>query len=177
LLLVFVYSFHISGQNGKGQLFPPLTGETFEGKPLSIPSNTKGKITLIGVCFSKNAEGDLKTWLNPVYNLFVVKKDTNDFFSAAANYDVNFYFIPMFNKINQLLEKTSKEKIKKDTDKEFWPHLVFYNGNIKPYKEDLGIKDSDIPYFFVLDKTGKIVHVESGKYDEKKMDRIENFIE
>ncbi|MFL5752198.1 MAG: hypothetical protein ACJ76F_02230 [Bacteroidia bacterium] len=164
-------------QNGKGQQFPSMTGETFDYKAISLPEQTKGKISIIGVCFSKGAEDDLKTWLNPLYNMFIVKKDTNDFFSAAANYDVHFYFIPMLNKVNQILAKTSKEKIRKDTDKEFWPYLIFYTGSIKPYKEDLSIKDTDKPYFFVLDKSGKIVHVESGKYDEKKMSRIEDFIE
>jgi hypothetical protein len=167
----------LCGVAQKGKQFPTLAGETFEGKNISIPENTKGKISIVGVCFSKGAEDDLKTWLNPMYNMFIVKKDTNDFFSAAANYDVHFYFIPMLNKVNQLLEKTSKEKIRKDTDKQFWPYLIFYTGGIKQYKEDLGIKESDIPYFFVLDKAGKILHVESGKYDEKKMSRIEDFIE
>jgi hypothetical protein len=109
--------------------------------------------------------------------MFVVKKDTSDFFSAAVNYDVNFFFIPMLNKVNQVFEKGSKEKIKNGTDKDFWPYILFYNGAIKPYKEDFAIEDSKIPYFFVLDKNGKILHVESGKYSEKKMDNIENFFD
>ena len=177
ILFALVLSFSAFSQNGKGQQYPPMTGETFAGKAISLPEDTKGKITIIGVCFSKKAEDDLKTWLNPLYNMFIVKKDTNDFFSAAANYDVHFYFIPMLNKINQILATSSKEKIRNDTDKEFWPYLIFYTGSIKPYKEDLSIKDSEVPYFFVLDKAGKIIRVESGKYDEKKMGRIEDFIE
>ena len=177
LLLFILIENPLISQNCKGKTFPDLSGETFDGKNISVPKNTMGKITIIGVCFSKDAEDDLKTWLNPIYNMFVVKKDTNDFFSAAVNYDVHFYFIPMLNKANQLLEKSSKEKIRNGTDKEFWPYLVFYSGNIKPYKEDFDIKDSKIPYFFVLDKNGKIIHVTSGKFSEDKLDRIENFME
>lgn len=177
LLLLTVFSVHLQAQKAKGKIFPDLSGESFAGKNVELPKDTKGKITLIGVCFSKDAEDDLKTWLNPVYNMFVVKKDTTDFFSAAVNYDVNFFFIPMLNKVNQVFEKGSKEKIRKGTDKEFWPYLLFYNGPIKPYKEDFEINDSKIPYFFVLDKAGKILHVESGKYSEKKMDNIENFFD
>ena len=160
-----------------GKQFPDLEGESFAGKTVNIPTDTKGKVSVIGVCFSKAAEDDLKTWLNPMYNMFVVKKDTSDFFSAAVNYDVNFFFIPMLNKVNQVFAKGSKEKIRNGTDKEFWPYLLFYNGAIKPYKEDFAIEDSKIPYFFVLDKNGKILHVESGKYSDKKMDNIENFFD
>jgi hypothetical protein len=176
-ILTIAFTVKAFAQNGKGQMYPSMTGETFDGKTISIPEQTNGKISIIGVCFSKAAEADLKTWLNPIYNMFVVKKDTNDFMSAAANYDVNFYFIPMLNKANQILATTSKEKIRKETDKEFWPYLIFYTGSIKPYKEDLSIKDADLPYFFVLDKNGKIIHVEHGKYTTQKMDRIEEFIE
>ncbi len=176
-LLLSLLGNSLNSQNCKGKTFPDLSGETFDGKNISVPKNTMGKISIIGVCFSKDAEDELKTWLNPIYNMFVVKKDTADFFSAAVNYDVNFYFIPMLNKANQLLEKSSKEKIRKGTDKEFWPYLVFYSGNIKPYKEDFDIKDSKIPYFFVLDKTGKIIHVTSGKFSEAKLGKIEDFIE
>ncbi len=164
-------------QQLKGKNFPELSGETFDGKNISIPKNTNGKISVIGICFSKDAEADLKTWLNPMYNLLIVKKDTNDFFSAAVNYDVNFYFVPMLNKINQILEKSSKEKIRKDTDKEFWPHLIFYTGDTKPFKENLYITDTKIPYFLVLDKNGKILHVESGKFSEKKLSKLEDFME
>jgi hypothetical protein len=167
----------LNAQNGKGKQFVALDGETFSGKAISIPKDTKGKISLIGICFSKKAEEDLKTWLNPVYNLLIVKKDTNDFFSAAVNYDVPFYFVPMLNKVNQLLEKSSKEKIKEGTDKEFWPHLVFYSGETKNFKETFDIQDKDIPYFFVLDKSGKVLHVESGKYNDKKMDKIEELFD
>lgn len=177
LFTAAVLSLTATAQNAKGKQFPDLTGETFSGKSVNLPKDTKGKMTVIGVCFSKAAEDDLKTWLNPMYNLFVVKKDTNNIFDAAVNYDAFFYFIPMLNKVNQVFEKGSKEKIRSGTDKEFWPYLLFYNGAIKPYKEDFKIEDSKIPYFFVIDQNGKIVHVESGKYSEKKMDNIENFLE
>lgn len=173
LLLCFLIKISYA-QNGVGTMFPELSGETFSGKNISIPKDTKGKKTVVGICFSKDAEEELKTWLNPVYNLFVVKKDTNDFFSAAVNYDVNFYFVPMLNKVNQVLENGSKKKIKEGTDKEFWPYLVFYTGETKTHIEALKVADKKIPYFLVLDATGKIVHVVSGKFTQAKMDSIED---
>ena len=123
-IILFVFGLNSFAQGGKGVMFPNLQGETFDGKMITIPKMTNGKFSLIGICFSKKAEEELKTWLNPVYNMFVVKKDTNDFFSAAVNYDVNFYFVPMLNAVNQILEKNSKKDIKAGTDKEFWPHNI-----------------------------------------------------
>ena len=174
--LFFLFVFNISlvfAQEYKGKEFPLVTGETFDGKSLAIPTTTNGKASVIGICFSKDAEKELKAWLNPVYNLFIVKKDENDFFSAAANYDVSFYFIPMLNKVNQILEKSSKDKIRKETDKEFWPYLVFYEGETKLFKETFKLKDNDIPYFFVLDKDGKVINLISGKYSEQKLESLE----
>ncbi|MDP2386106.1 MAG: hypothetical protein Q8M29_07030 [Bacteroidota bacterium] len=176
-VLALLVTVAVNAQNAKGKVFPDLTGESFAGKTVNLPKDTKGKMTVIGVCFSKAAEEDLKTWLNPMYNTFVEKKDTTEFFSAAVNYDAYFYFIPMLNKVNQIFEKGSKEKIRSGTDKEFWPYLLFYNGAIKPYKEDFAIEDSKVPYFFVLDTAGKIVHVESGKFSQKKMDAIEELLD
>jgi hypothetical protein len=176
LLFFFVAALAVvHAQNGKGTVFPECSGETFSGKNVTVPSQTKGKTTILWVAFSREAEEDMKTWLNPVYNMFVVKKDTADFFSAAVNYDVNFYFIPMLNQLNQALG--NKDKIKNKTDKEFWPYVMFFKGEVKPYIDALKIEDKKIPYFFVLDKTGKIVHVASGKFTEAKMDKMEDFIE
>lgn len=177
LILTVVFALSAKAQTGKGEMFPSLTGESFDGKVVNIPDQTKGKITIVGVCFSKAAEDQLKTWLNPVYNMFVVKKDTNDFFSAAVNYDVHFYFVPMLNKVNQILEKSSKKQIKEGTDKEFWPYLVFYTGETKLYQNKFNLHDKESPYFFVLDKSGKVLHIESGKYSDKKMDNIEEFLD
>ncbi|HKC69322.1 MAG TPA: hypothetical protein VKG26_13885 [Bacteroidia bacterium] len=169
---------NIHAQNNVvGQMFPMITGETFDGKNVVLPEACKGKPTIIGICFSKAAETDLRTWLNPAYNQFVVKKDTTNAFGAAVAYDINYYFIPMLNLVNQVLEKSSQDKIRKQTDKEFWPHLMFYSGGLKEYKKTFGIDNTDLPYFFVLDKTGKIVHVEKGIYTEKKMNAMEDFLE
>ena len=167
----------LNAQNGKGKIFPTIKGETFTDKNLTLPDAGKGKPCIIAMCFSKKAEGDIQTWLNPAYNEFVVKKDTTNAFGAAVSFDINFYFMPRFNLINQVLEKSSKEKMKKETDKEFWPHLFFCTDGIKDIKKDFGIEDTSQPYFFVLDKDGKIVHVEKGVYNEKKMSTIEDFLD
>jgi hypothetical protein len=161
-----------------GKMFPEISCEAYDGKMVNIPADTKGKYTLIGMAFSTAAEDDLKTWVNPVYNKFIGKVDASqaDVFDVSYDYDINLYFIPMFTGANQLASKSSKEKIKAHTDKELYPYLLFYDGG-KTYKEELDFQKRDIPYFFVLDKTGKVVYTTSGKYDDKKMEKILDIIE
>lgn len=162
----------------EGKMFPNMVCENYNGKKVNLPVDTKGKYTLLGLAFSNGAEEDLKTWINPIYNKFIVKVDASkaDAFDVHVDYDVNLYFIPMFTGLNQLTSKQSKEKIKSHTDKEMYDYLLFYQGD-KSYKEELNFEKKDTPYFFVLDKTGKIAYATSGKYDDKKLEKIIDIIE
>lgn len=156
-------------QSSTGKIFPDIAGETCKGKALSIPSDTKGKITLIGMAYSKKAEDDLKTWLSPVYNKFIAKTGMFD-----SEYDVNLYFIPLFTGANYGAVNAAKKKLKEDTDEILHPHVLFYAGGIKKYKEELGFEEKDSAYFFVLDKNGKIIYTTTGQFSEEKMDAIED---
>lgn len=161
-----------------GQLFPPMECENYNGEKINLPLATKDKYTLLGMAFSNDAETDLKTWITPVYNKFISKPDNENAgaFDVSFDYDINLFFIPMFTGLNQLTSKSSKEKIRANTNKELYPHLLFYEG-AKTYKKELDFEKKDVPYFFVLDKTGKIVYATSGKYDSKKLDKIVDILE
>lgn len=161
-----------------GTIFPEMICENYDGKAVNIPVDTKGKYTLLAVAFSTAAEDDLKTWIDPIYNKFIGKVDASkaDVFDVSIDYDVNLYFIPMFTGFNQLASSNSKEKIKSKTDKELYPYLLFYDGG-KTYKDELDFKKRDTPYFFVLDKTGKVMYTTSGKYDDTKLEKILDIIE
>lgn len=162
----------------EGKMFPNMVCENYNGKKVNLPTDTKGKYTLLGMAFSNGAEDDLKTWISPIYNKFIAKVDASkaDAFDVHVDYDVNLYFVPMFTGLNQLTSKQSKEKIKSHTDKEMYDYLLFYQGE-KTYKDELNFEKKDTPYFYVLDKTGKIVYATSGKYDDKKLEKIIDILE
>jgi hypothetical protein len=179
LLVIALITVAFKPKGGvEGKMFPTMVCENYNGKKVNLPAETKGKYTLLGMAFSNGAEDELKTWISPVYNKFVVKVDASkaDAFDAHTDYDVHLYFIPMFTGLNQLTSKQSKEKIKSHTDKELYDYLLFYEG-AKTYKEELDFEKKDTPYFFVLDKTGKIVYATTGKFDDKKLDKIIDIIE
>ena len=154
-----------------GKQFSKMECEDYNGKKINLPVDSTDKLTLLGIAFSNDAEKELKLWIAPIYNKFA-SKNTDAF---AASYDINFYFIPKFSLLNQVASKQSKEKIKSDTDKEMYPFLLFAGS--KTLQKELELDKKDIPYLFLLDKTGKIVYAESGKYDSKKLDKIINAID
>ena len=83
----------------------------------------------------------------------------------------------MFTGVKTTAAGTAKKKAAKDIDPQLLPYILFYKGELKTYKEALDFEKKDIPYFFVLDKEGKIVYATSGKYTSKKLDEVEEVLE
>lgn len=158
-----------------GKIFPEMTAETVDDKKIELPLSVKGKYTLLGLAYSKKSEDELNTWFQPIFEKFV-QKQKGGLFEGFA-YDVNVYFVPMFTGINAAATGTAKKKAVKNVDPNLLPYILFYKGELKTYKEALDFEKKDIPYFFVLDKEGKIVYATSGKYSNDKMDEIEEVIE
>jgi len=157
-----------------GKMFPAMETETVENKKVSLPVDVKGKYTLLGLAYSKKSEDELNTWFAPVYSKFLQKAEG---LMAGMGYDVNVYFVPMFTGVNAAATGTAKKKALKSMDPQLLPYILFYKGELKTYKEALDFERRDIPYFFVLDPTGKIVYATSGTYSDAKMDKVEESIE
>ncbi len=157
-----------------GKQFPDMTAQTSEDKNVNLPKDIQGKYTLLGLAYSKKSEDELVTWFEPVFSKFI-QKPTG--LMAGMGYDVNVFFIPMFTGINAAATGIAKKKAIKNVDPQLLPYILFYKGDLKPYKEALEFDRHDIPYFFVLDPKGKILYGTSGSYTEKKMDEVEKVIE
>lgn len=157
-----------------GKIFPDMEAENVEDKKVVLPKDVAGKYTLIGLAYSKKSEDELNTWFQPVFQKFIQK--TNGLMSGFG-YDVNVYFVPMFTGVNAAATGTAKRKAIKNIDPQLLPFILFYKGELKPYKDALDFEKKDIPYFFVLDATGKILYATTGKFTEEKMDQIEDVLE
>ena len=158
-----------------GKQFPDMEAETVEDKKVNLPQDIKGKYSLVGLAYSKRSEDELNSWFGPVFAKFIQKSGGG--LMAGLTYDVNVYFVPMFTGVNAAATGTAKRKAIKNVDPDLFPYLLFYKGDLKPYKEALDFEKRDIPYFFVLDRDGKIIHATSGEYTEEKMDAVEEVIE
>lgn len=173
--IFFIFVVVVVAKGQVGMIFPDLEGETLSNQPLKIPGATNGKITLLGLAYSKKSEEDLKTWFNPIYQKFIYKPKNPGLFHT--DYDVNVYFVPMFTGVKKAAYKTVMKKMKAKTDPRLVPHILFYKGEIKKYKRALDFERKDVPYFFVLNDAGKIIYATSGSYTDDKIDEIESLLE
>ncbi|MBA2611865.1 MAG: hypothetical protein H0U95_07845 [Bacteroidetes bacterium] len=155
----------------KGKTFPDTQGATLDDKEKSIPFKN-GKVSILAVAFHRGAEEELKKWLNPLYNTFMVKSKAKTL-DMSVSYDVNFVFVPMIAGIKMIAEE-----FKASTDKAFWPVVLdTKKSDMKAAATSLGVTDRKIPWIFVLDKDGKVIDVQTGEYSEAKIDAMEEAME
>lgn len=157
-----------------GQIFPKLAGETVTNTKVQLPADAKGKYTLLGLAFSKKSEDELETWFQPAYERFMRDSKEAGLFADFA-YDVNLYFIPMFTGVKKAVAGKARKQALNKVDPALHPHILFYTGQLDPYRESLNLKDKT-PYFFVLDPQGEVVYMTEGGYSDKKMNEIEEIL-
>jgi hypothetical protein len=156
----------------KGKAFPQIKGITLEDKPISLPVKN-GKYSVVAIAYHRDAEDVLKTWLNPLYETFIQKPTGKSDFDMSEPYDVNFIFVPMISGL-----KMFADKFRKGTEKELWQYIMdTEKTDIKGVQKELEVEDNKIPYFYVLDKDGKILAAEKGSFNNAKLDKLEEVIE
>ncbi|MGB3464577.1 MAG: hypothetical protein WBA74_04875 [Cyclobacteriaceae bacterium] len=173
IALLFVAMTTANAQVGNS--FPMMEGESLTNEMINIPEDIKGKYSIIGLAYSKKSEDALKTWFEPAYYQFIHQPEKPSLF--AGQYDVNVYFVPMFTGAKRPAYKAVMKKVKKSIDPKLLPYVLFYKGELKKYRKELGFKGKDIPYFFVLDGEGKIIYMTAGKYTDSKMREIADQVE
>lgn len=172
LIVILALSLTLGVSAQKGKTFPVINGKALNDKQVDLPFKN-GKQTLIAIAYHRGAEDALKKWLNPLYHTFIKKEKATGNFDVSELYDVNFAFVPMISGFKKVANE-----FKSGTEKEFWPYIIdTEKSDINAIREQLGAKDNKIPYFYILDKDGKILEVVSGEYSEEKMDKLEEAVE
>lgn len=165
IIFLFLQTVSVFGQ--VGAVFPMLSGKTLTEKSVTIPTDTKNKYTVLAIAYSPKSDKYLNGWMQPIYETFLDK-------TALFSYDVNMFFIPMIGGIKQVAGEKIEQRLKTGIDRELHNNVLVYQGSIVDYKSSLNFDGKDKPYFYILDKAGKIVYVTSGEYTDKKMEEIED---
>ncbi|MAY83779.1 MAG: hypothetical protein CMP59_06550 [Flavobacteriales bacterium] len=155
-----------------GDPFPTIKVSDLNEDSLTIPEDSKGKFTLVGVAFSEDAQNDLYTWSDPVFQKFMNDNNLN-----SLVYDPNVYLILMFTGVNSIAANKAKEKIEAGTDESLKDNIVIYKGKMEDYRKKLKMKDRKLPYFFVLDKEGTIIYECKGRYQYDILEKVGEMIE
>lgn len=152
----------------RAQTFPTLNGELANGTAVQLPGDPKTPRIVIALAYGQKAQADLEAWYEPAYLRFVAK---HGLFANA--YSTELYFVPLFTGANKAAYEPSMKRFRKSATPETADRVVFVRTELEAVREALGLKDKDIPYFFVVDRDGRIVHREQGAFTEDKLDAIE----
>ncbi len=163
LVLLTIYGFSQS----KGLIFPDITGVSLDDKPFIISKDGNKNIQLIGICYKRSAEEQLKQWILPIYQTFIRNKGKGDFYSMTNYENVAFSFVPLISGL-----KSVKNKFKESTQKELWKYVIDCNTDIKALKALLKPANEKIPYFYLLDTDNKILMEVSGDYSDDKLHEL-----
>lgn len=155
-----------------GKQFPTIPVVDLNEKEVTIPADSKGKFTLVGVAFSEDAQKDLYSWSQPVFSMFMDDDNLN-----SLVYDPEVYLILMFTGVNKIAYNNAREQIKAGTEESLNDNVVMYKGKMEDYRKTLNMKDRKTPHFFVLDKEGKIIYETEGRYSAKELNKVADLIE
>lgn len=163
----FVIAFLAQGQ----QTFPKVTGEYADGRSAELPDGKGKGHTIIAMAFGQKAQPDLEEWFEPAYLRFVEKHGL-----FAGSYDVDVFFVPVFTGLNKAAYEPSMKRFRKSAAPGIVDRVVFVKAEFEEFRDALGLKGRDIPYFFVLDAEGRVLHREEGAFSETKLESIEDIL-
>lgn len=169
--ILFLLLLHLPLLLAAQQPFPLISGETVAGRTVTLPIE-KGKAhTIVGLAYGKGAGPVMEDWYEPAYLRFVKK---HGLFAAA--YEAEVYFVPLFVGANKAAYEPSMRKFRKSASPEIVDLVLFAKAELEPLQAALGLKDKDVPYFFVLDAEGNILYRTEGRFTEAKLEAIEEVL-
>ncbi len=155
-----------------GVIFPDISGEYLNGQQTTLPDAPRAKYLILGLAYSKKAEDDLRSWYQPMYDSFVLKRGIMD-----SMYDVDLCFVPMFTGMKKAAYETAMNQLRKENRSDLHPYILFYKGELEPYASILKMNDKAVPFLFVVDLNGRIVYSTSGAFTERKKEQLEEALD
>jgi hypothetical protein len=163
LLALLVIQFALAQER-----FPALNGTTADGLSVPIPLPVPKNYTVVGMAYGRKSQPQLEEWYEPVYLRFVAKHGL-----FAGQYDVDVRFLPLFVGLDRAAYEPSMKKFRKSAAPEVVDLVVFVKADAEMLQQQLGMTDKDIPYIFILDKQGRIVHRTQGNFTDEKLEAME----
>ncbi|MFN3875957.1 MAG: TlpA family protein disulfide reductase, partial [Flavobacteriales bacterium] len=126
---------------------------------------------IIGLAVSPKAKADLEGWYEPAYLRFVARHGL-----FAKTHRAEAWFVPLFTGLNKAAYEPSLRRFRRSAAPEAAQRVVFAKADLDELRAALGIGDETVPYFFVVDPQGRIVHRVSGKHTDDKLDALEEVL-
>ncbi len=174
LMIILAFGLSLAyAQAQTGSPFPAMSGKNLNGKEVQLPR--KGEVSLVALAYSPKSEEYLARWRKPLFDLFVKAPGTSLF--DFDPYDANVKFVVLLTGAKKVAGKKVRSKLEENVQDHWREHIAVVKGKtLANYPDlDLGKKKNEkvLPYFFLMDKSGKIVYHTSGAYTSQKRDEIE----
>ena len=155
-----------------------MSGQNLEHRTVSLPPSN-GKVTLVALAYSEKSEEYLKAWRQPLFDLFIKAPGTSLF--QFDPYDANVKFVVLLTGAKKIATRKIRTKLEDNAQDHWKEHIMVVKGkSLSHYSMlDLGrTKNERVkPYFFLLNKDGKIVYATSGAYTADKQQEIQDKLE
>jgi len=144
------------------KVFPNISGETFAGNKLNLPSDLKGKISFINLGFSKDSSKISELWVKEF-----IKKYSND-------KNTDYYICPMLGDsfFMKNIGKMMESSVKKQTPVNAHNHVMIVYQSLEQIKKSINYSDDEKTYFYLLNKKGDIVWSDKGQFTNKKFNLL-----
>jgi len=139
-----------------GDTLPMLKGEFLDDKEAELPFAAKGKVTLVVIGFTHDAQPAMEDW---------TKRFRHDFGSDPG---VTFFEITMVGGMRTTAKPFITGALRKSTPPEDYGHVITVFGNTGFWKDRLRYKGETEAYLVLLGQEGAIRWVKRGFLDEDK---------
>lgn len=146
----------MSGATPGQQQPPPLHGDTLDGKPITLPDASAGKVTLLLVAFSRKGGDNTAAWRD---------RFEHDF---GSNPRVTSYAVAMLQDAPSLLRGMIKAGMRSGTPPARRSHFVVCTSNEQAWKQFTGMSDDKWPFLVLLDGSGHVRWTHGGLFAESQ---------
>jgi hypothetical protein len=106
--------------------WPELSFTDLNDNAVTLPAP---KAAVIGLAFSKKAQDDLTSWIEPLWQQLLDPSGTGSWV-----YDGEAYLVIAFTGAKKAALKKAREQIKEATDKDFYARVLLYEGSMADFE-------------------------------------------
>lgn len=139
-----------------GQEIPVTKGQTFADKEVSLPSDVRGKVTILVIGFSKSSKVQTGEWGKHVAEEF------------GQDGGVTYYQMPVLESVPRMMRGMVTRSIRNGTAPEMKEHMLPVFEKEEEWKTLVKFSGANDAYVVVLDREGKLAWSGSGKWTEER---------
>ncbi len=148
-----------------GETMPSISGTTLSGHKVTIPQDTRGKVSCLVMGFAYDARFDVEDWVEALRNRF------------GQNPDVVLYEVPVISRWFRLMAPMIDEGMRRGTPTAMHDRIVTVYANPGPLREALGASPISDTWVYLLDRDGRVVFQYGGPFDEQRFSELASAVE